>query len=370
MALTKGENFMKVKIFGAGSIGNHLANASRAKSWDVVICDIDPDALNRTKNEIYPARYGAWDENIQLCLNADAPVGGFDIIIIGTPPDSHMELAFQALKESPKAIIVEKPFCTPDLSGADEFFKLANDQGVKVFVGYDHSIGEAAVKVKSLIEEKQLGTPETIDVEFREYWGGIFNAHPWLDGPKDTYLGFWKRGGGSLGEHSHALHLWLYFAKLTNFGKPEKVSAQLDYVNDGQVDYDKLASLNITTDQNNSGRVVQDVVTKPTRKWGRIQWENASIDWQANFAPGVDYVKYQCGEEVEEFKFSKTRPDDFILELNHIEKVMNGEVTDSPIDATLGLDAMLVINAGHKSSIEEKFVKIDHSAGYVEQAIK
>ena len=29
------------------------------------------------------------------------------------------------------------------------------------------------------------------------------DAHFWLDGPKDFYLGFTKLGGGALLEHSH-----------------------------------------------------------------------------------------------------------------------------------------------------------------------
>ncbi len=32
---------MKVKIFGAGSIGNHLANAARVLGWSVDLCDVD-----------------------------------------------------------------------------------------------------------------------------------------------------------------------------------------------------------------------------------------------------------------------------------------------------------------------------------------
>ena len=36
---------MRVKIYGAGSIGNHLANASRQLDWRVDICDIDAKAL-------------------------------------------------------------------------------------------------------------------------------------------------------------------------------------------------------------------------------------------------------------------------------------------------------------------------------------
>ena len=50
----------KVKIYGAGSIGNHLAHASRNLNWEVDVCDISKDALRRTKDVIYPQRYGKW----------------------------------------------------------------------------------------------------------------------------------------------------------------------------------------------------------------------------------------------------------------------------------------------------------------------
>ncbi len=56
----------RVKIFGAGSIGNHLGHACRGLGWQVTICDIDAQALRRTRVEIYPARYGAWDDGIRL----------------------------------------------------------------------------------------------------------------------------------------------------------------------------------------------------------------------------------------------------------------------------------------------------------------
>lgn len=45
-----------VKFLGAGSIGNHLANAARTKGWDVTLSDMDHLALERTKTENYPMR--------------------------------------------------------------------------------------------------------------------------------------------------------------------------------------------------------------------------------------------------------------------------------------------------------------------------
>ena len=71
----------KVKILGAGSIGNHLSNASRSLGWQVDLCDTDPAALARTQNEIYPARYGKWDDGIRLFEYKDAPTSGYDLIL-------------------------------------------------------------------------------------------------------------------------------------------------------------------------------------------------------------------------------------------------------------------------------------------------
>ena len=36
---------MKIKVLGAGSIGNHLSNAARGLGWAVDLVDIDPAAL-------------------------------------------------------------------------------------------------------------------------------------------------------------------------------------------------------------------------------------------------------------------------------------------------------------------------------------
>ena len=90
----------KVKVLGAGSIGNHLANASRRCGWQVALCDLDPEALERTRSEIYPSRYGAWDDAIELYPAADAPKSVYDLIVIGTPPDAHVDLAIEAIADA------------------------------------------------------------------------------------------------------------------------------------------------------------------------------------------------------------------------------------------------------------------------------
>ncbi|KAF0220671.1 MAG: dehydrogenase-like [Geobacteraceae bacterium] len=362
----------KVKIYGAGSIGNHLANASRRMGWAVDICDVDDAALERTRTQIYPGRYGKWDDSIRLYNVNDVPVNGYDLIIIGTPPEYHLDIAIKSLQETPKLILIEKPLCKPDLDKAQLLYELTNKSNTKICVGYDHVLGKATQEVEQIIKRGSLEQVETIDVEFREHWQGIFNAHAWLSGPQDTYLGFWKRGGGASGEHSHALNLWQHVAHAVGAGRVLKVSAMLEYVTKNGVDYDKLCALNLKTESGLVGRVVQDVVTIPPRKWGRIQSVGSSVEWQFGHKPGVDTVSFRDNSNnLSEYSFEKTRPDDFIIELTHLKNLIDGNVVvSSGISLERGLDTMLVLAAAHLSAKERRSVAIDYSRGYVAEALK
>jgi predicted dehydrogenase len=359
----------KVKILGAGSIGNHLAHASRHLGWQVAICDIDAAALERTRNEIFPGRYGAWDDSIELYHAEDAPKSVFDLIIVGTPPDSHIDLAIEAIAEGPRAVLVEKPLCGPDLHRAQELPALAEERGVTVFVGYDHVVGKAPAL--ALEKARGLHRIETLDVEFREHWGGIFAAHPWLSGPQDTYLGFWKRGGGASGEHSHATNLWQHFARELDAGRVIEVTASLDYVKTETADYDRLCLLNLRTESGLVGRVVQDVVTSPPRKWARIQGDDGHVELSIGFEPGADVVAWKLGgAEVERTRIEKSRPDDFIAELDHIASVLEGREDADVLLLERGLDTMLVVAAAHRSAAEGRRIQIDYEAGYTLDALR
>ncbi len=341
---------MNVKIIGAGSIGNHLAQASRRMGWAVTVVDRDPEALRRMRESIYPQRYGAWDPAIKLATSDAEPRGNFDIICIGTPPDTHLPLAIKALDEKPKLLQIEKPLCAPSLEGLDGFLaKLKQHPETKVIVGYDHAIGEGIKFVADLLERKEVGDIETIDVEFREHWQGIFNAHPWLSGPRDTYLGFSAQGGGASGEHSHALHLWQFLADRAGLGKWKQVHASLAMKREEGAEYDAVAAFLLTTDQNKIGRVVQDVVTLPVRKWALLQGTKGFIEWHCNGDPKGDVVKYGTKDNVQVNVFEKKRPDDFYRETMHMQDIIDGRVSaqDSPLSLASAVAVMRALSAAH-----------------------
>ncbi len=342
---------MNVKIISAGSIGNHLTQASRRMGWDVVVTDIDPKALERMKSKIYPSRYGAWDEAIKLYKSGEEPKGGYDIIMIGTPPDVRMRLAREALEENPKLLHLEKPLCPPDLAGVTEFEKAMREHPETIVtVGYDHAVAESVEHVAGLLQKKTIGNVSTIDVEFREHWRGIFAAHPWLAGPQDTYLGYWRRGGGAGGEHSHALHLWLHFARVLGWGGVRDVASVFDMQKERDAEYDRLAAFLLSSERGGVGRVVQDVITFPVRKWARLQGDNGFIEWFCNGLPQGDLVRHQQeGGDVVETVFAKKRPDDFYRETLHYKNLLEGKIriADSPLAFERGLEVMRILQRAY-----------------------
>ena len=313
----------RIKIIGAGSIGNHLANAAKTMNWDVTVTDISRDALNRTKNQIYPSRYGKWDESIKLFENKDVPNGCYDIIFIGTPPDTHINLALSSLEEKPKLICIEKPLCEPGIMNMNKLYSQLKRRKIFGMIGYDHVVGDAAIYASELLRDVNVKDVSYLEVEIKEHWEGIFNAHPWLNGPKDSYLGFWKRGGGACSEHSHGINLWQYFADILGAGKVNEVSAMIDYKRNKDVYYDKSCFLNVRTEKGLSGRIIQDVVTYPPSKTLKLQTNEFLLEWHCNYKPNTDAVfKIKNGEIKRKF-FKKTRADDFINEMKHIKKFLN-----------------------------------------------
>lgn len=358
---------MKVKIIGAGSIGNHLTQASRRLGWDVVIVDKDVEALRRMKEEIYPKRYALWDEGIVQATPDSAPVGGFDVVMIGTPPDSHLLIATNVLRqEAPKVLQIEKPLCSPTLEGMSAFLEQVRlHPETKVIIGFNHTLAEQTKKFEELVTRGEIGKPLVMDCEFRSHWKNIFAAHPWLRGPEDTYLGYWKRGGGAGGEHSHGINFWQHAAHVLGAGRVVEVGAQAEYMMENGAEYDRIMSMHFVSESGLFGRCVQDVVTLPKKKFLEVQGEYGSILWENDVNKTSDRVSIQLHErEREVFDISKSRIDEFFREIQHIAGLMDGSISyeDSPVKLQRGLNTMAVLAAAHQSAREKRVVAVDYAS--------
>lgn len=347
----------KVKIYGAGSIGNHLAQASRRMGWEVDVVDPNQEALERMQTSLYPSRYGAWDDTIKLFKLGDEPSGGYDLIFLGTPPHVRIPLAKRMLAEEPRILLLEKPLCGPNDPNLQDFVsEYGRQQKTIAVMGYDHAVSTSVESVRSILRLGGIGPIQTMDVNFREHWQGIFAAHPWLSGPEDTYLGFSEQGGGASGEHSHALHLWVSLLEAVDIGRPVRGTCIMDIREQGKSRYDALAAFTFRMDSGRVCRVIQDVVTLPSRKTATIQGTNGVVEWSCNKGYDLVRVTDERGES-KETRFEKTRPDDFYLEMQHLDALIKGEIPEarSPISLASGVKVMEILRNAHHCRAGEPF---------------
>ena len=134
--------------YGNGSIGNHLAYSFIHFKNTVEVVDVDNSSLARMKNDIYPSRYKKWNSRIKLTLFKNDNNFNNDYYVIGTPPNTRIEILKKILlsKDKPKGILIEKPITTFDKKNINEISYLIRqleNKKIFVFCGYNHSISEA-----------------------------------------------------------------------------------------------------------------------------------------------------------------------------------------------------------------------------------
>ena len=81
---------------------------------------------------------------------------------------------------------------------------------VKIYCGYNHSVSSSFSDFIKIIKKLNKNKILAIESNWNETTKGILKAHSWLKNIYSSYLGNINHGGGSLHEHSHGLHIFIY----------------------------------------------------------------------------------------------------------------------------------------------------------------
>jgi predicted dehydrogenase len=140
---------MKIGVVGLGYWGPNLVRNlyGLQEVEEVIACDPDEDRINFIRNR-YPGIKTTG--NYEDLLN-----GKCSAILIATPVDTHYPLAKKALLAK-KHVWVEKPF-TSNVEQAKELIKIADANGLKIFVDHTFIYTGAVRKIKELVDTGELG---------------------------------------------------------------------------------------------------------------------------------------------------------------------------------------------------------------------
>jgi len=308
----KTKKIKNILIFGAGSIGAHHANAARTLNCNVFICDIDISRFEYMKKNLYPQRYGSWDNKIKFITYKDVfkIKNIYDLIVIGVPPKNHLILlkkCFTSLKF--KKILIEKPLCVFNQSFS--FIKKLKYKN-KIYCGFNHSISESILFLINLILKKKIGKITTVTINWKEDFDLILKAHPWIKGLKHSYLSSLNEGGGGCHEYSHAVHLALILKNIL-FKNETKIHQNITYKKKENIYYDSKAQIIFE----NNLRTISlniDTITNPCEKNIKIVGEKGIILWERKIEKNYEKIKIIKNKNLN-YKFKLTRQDDFINEM-------------------------------------------------------
>ena len=354
---------MKILIYGAGSIGNHYANGFIERSHEVFVTDISREALQRMKTDIYPSRYKHWNDSIKLIDSSQSDELFVDVILIGTPPESHLDICLNSIvRNKPKIIHIEKPVSTINLTKIDELKKLAAKNKTILLNGYNHNLTNNVLKAREVIKSNDFGKPLVMHSNVNEHWGGIFKAHPWIKNLKDTYLSNYELGGGAMSEHSHGINLWQTFSDILGMGKITSLASKLIFEETKEYKYDSIMQLNVCSEKGLIGNITQDVVTKPPQKNLEIIFEKGHLKISNNFRDNLDRIEYNIKDKNEIIDFPKTRKDDFLGAIFNIEKTfLNNKNNESSMDFDKAVDTIYIIKSAILSNNLNKRVNVSYS---------
>ncbi|MBK9181144.1 MAG: Gfo/Idh/MocA family oxidoreductase [Acidimicrobiales bacterium] len=234
-------------LAGGGFMATVHGLAARNLGLPVVaVAGRDPE-----RAAVLASRLGA-----RACRTADLPAGA-DVVIVATPPASHVELALAAL-EAGAGVVVEKPLCT-SLADAD---RLVEAEQRLPRVGYAENLAFAPVVVRAVEEAASLGPLHHLEVravQGRPTWGA-FLTRDW--------------GGGALFDLGvHPLAVALLLARPA---PPVAVAARLE----GAADHptDEHAEVDLTFASGLRARVV-------------ASWASPSQAWDLQAASGSGVVR-------------------------------------------------------------------------------
>jgi len=197
---------MKVFLIGAGRIaGHHLDEIIRSPYFNVCgLSDLDlKKAELLIKNRINIPIFHDFHQG----LSETAP----DIVVICTPSGLHYEHCSKVLDTIDCHLIIEKPL-TLNPSDAEELYAKAAKVNKNIFPVYQNRLNKAVYRVKSAIDNGELGTIYSVSV--RVLWcrpQRYYDLSPW----RGT---FYLDGGCLSNQGIHHLDIMTYFC-----GKAESI---------------------------------------------------------------------------------------------------------------------------------------------------
>jgi len=322
-------------VIGCGNIANyaHLPNLLKTGQKLIATCDIVEEKARQAAEKFKADRFYTDYKKVLESKDLDA-------VIIATPPDTHKEIAVEAVKSN-KHVFLEKPLAA-NLEDAYEIYSHWKRSDVKFAVGFclrHHGMFKHA---KELIENSTVGEPVAL---WRIAIGTAIGVLPPMGWLTDR-----KRSGGMVVENSiHMIDAFRWFS-----GDILTALAQYKTERIG-IDIEDNAYIVFTHRNNAFSSILQSwTATHTYESWG-IVGKEGTVSVKGYVLGTMEVSSKSRGlEEV------KIEEDPIVMYEKEMEDFVKSILEDKPVFATPleGLKAIEAAVAAEKSWREGKTVKL------------
>lgn len=265
-----------------------------------------------------------------------------DIAIVAGPATSHVSTAL-ILISLKIHIVIEKPL-SHDLSELDHLFKLANEQGSRVSIGYNLRYSQSLEYFKQCVDDAIVGRILSIRSEVGQF------LPDWRPGQdyRDTVSANSTLGGGVLLELSHEIDYLQWI-----FGPVQSVSSVTLNCSDLEIDVEDAAHILLFMDTAYDNKrliasVNLDFVRRDTTRGCFAIGEHGTLKWDG-VADAVSLYDVSQGKWRTLMQADRSKTDSYERALQHFLECVDNN--DEPL-VTLydGIRVLNVVDAIRKSS--------------------
>jgi predicted dehydrogenase len=249
-----------IVVAGCGSIGKrHIGNLLQSKVAKVSAFDVVKERRHEVQEKFNIETVSSIEDAIQ-----QKP----DAVFICTPNIFHIENAF-AFAHAGCHLFVEKPL-SHTMEHLDELVRLCEEKQLITLVGCNLRFHPGLKKVKSLLQEKQIGTITSAECHVGQY---LPDWHPWEDYRKG-YSARQDLGGGIILDAIHEIDYarWL-------FGDVKSVVCFGGKLSHLEIDTEDSADILVKFAQNMTAYIHLDYIQRFASRFCRVIGDEGTVYW-------------------------------------------------------------------------------------------
>lgn len=327
----------KLLVVGVGSIGKRqISNFS--KYFIIDIADVRTDRLKETSKKY---KINKTFKNFKFALKSEK----YDAVAITVPPHLHLQVAKYAVKHN-CGLFIEKPLGM-NSQGWSKVYSDCKKKKLINYIAYCHRFIPYLLKLKKLMSQKVLGKIYCAHLRWSSY---LPDWHKY-ENYKNFYMSKKSQGGGSLLDDSHGIDLIRYL-----LGEVKSINSIV--ANNSELEMTSDDSFFATLRMKNEVIVQMsfDLFSRTPRIYLEITGQKGTIIWDRVDHQIKIYDRRRNKWKIEKFGLKNLmsmypKQAKYFYDCLIKKKENFNNINDA-------LKTQRIIDAGFKSSVKEKVVKI------------